>query len=101
MSLLTFFLVFYGNNCYARYYELHGHCIGLGRSMGLWAQLVRQHFSHLSAAARWNMVRPMLGAHHVHYRPRVLARDARVTTHRVLAHGHDHGLSHRNGHGHP
>ena len=32
-SLVTFLLVFYCGNCYARYFELLGHCIGLGGAM--------------------------------------------------------------------
>ena len=67
MGLLTFFLVFYGNHCYERYYALHGHCIAIGAIMWKWAQLIRANFGHKSAAMRWNMMRPMLGAMHIHY----------------------------------
>ena len=67
LSLLTFFLVFYGNHCYQRYFELHGHCVSIGQAMGQWAHLIRVHFGSRSVAQRWNMMRPMLGAMHIHY----------------------------------
>lgn len=67
MGLLTFFLVFYGNHCYMRYFELHGHCVAIGRQMMLWAHLVHLNFAHRSAATKWNMMRLMLGAMHLHY----------------------------------
>ena len=31
-SLLTFFVVFYVSNCYARFYELFGCCVGISGS---------------------------------------------------------------------
>ena len=67
MSLLTFFVIFYGNNCYARYFELFSHCIGIGRSLALFAHLVKKTFTNMPPARLWNMMRPMLGAMYVHY----------------------------------
>ena len=33
LSLLTFFVVFYGNNCYARYYSMHSDCVAISRTV--------------------------------------------------------------------
>ena len=67
MGLLTFFVVFYGNHCYQRYFDLHGHCIGLARAVTIWAHLVRANFSSKPSTLRWNMMRTMLGGMHIHY----------------------------------
>ena len=67
MGLLTFFLVFYGNHCYSRYFELYSHCISIQRQMMQWAHLVHVHFGGKTAAAKWNMARLMLGAMQLHY----------------------------------
>lgn len=67
MGLLTFFVIFYGNHCYARYFELFGHCIGISRTLNVWAWLVKNNFSHMSPERCWNIVRPMLAAMQVHY----------------------------------
>jgi len=66
-SLLTFFVVFYVSNCYARFYELFGCCVGISGCMAEWAYLISTHFGTLSADDRWNMMRTMLAAMHVHY----------------------------------
>lgn len=50
-----------------RYFQLHGHCIAIGRSMLLWAHAIRVHFLRESPARRWNMMRLFLGAMHTHY----------------------------------
>lgn len=67
MGLLTFFLVFYGNHCYSRYFELFGHCVAIGKCVMIWAHLVQFNFPHCSAAVRWNMMRLILGGMHLHY----------------------------------
>ena len=67
IGLLTFFVVFYGNNCYARYFELHGQCVQLGRTTMIWAHLIHSNFAHKTLATRWNMMRHFLGAMHIHY----------------------------------
>ena len=67
MSLLTFFVIFYGNHCYARYFELHAHCVGITRTILSWAHAVKTDFSHCTPARRWNMMRTMLAAMHAHY----------------------------------
>ena len=44
LALATFFLVFYGGNCYNRFFQLHGHCVGLGGSLMEWVSDVKLHF---------------------------------------------------------
>lgn len=61
-SLLTFFLVFYGGQCYTRYFQFYGSCVGLAAALGDWAYLVRAHFDAFSPAVKWNLLRLMLAA---------------------------------------
>ena len=51
LSLLTFFLVFYSGNCYARYYQLHAHCVGINGGVMVWASHINAHFGRTLAAA--------------------------------------------------
>lgn len=60
-SLLTFFVVFYGGHCYARFYTFYGACTGLGGVLGEFAYLIRSHFDASPALVKWNMLRLMLG----------------------------------------
>jgi len=66
-SLLTFFVVFYGGNCYTRFYQLHGQCMGISSCITEWAYLVQHHFGDQPTSVRWNLMRLMLGAMHTHY----------------------------------
>ena len=43
-GLLTFFLVFYGGNCYSRFYALYKDCIATVGCAMEWASLVKTHF---------------------------------------------------------
>ena len=61
-SLLTFFVVFYGGNCFNRYYTFYGACTGLGGCLGEWGYLVRAHFDASPPGVKWNIVRLMLAA---------------------------------------
>jgi hypothetical protein len=67
MGLLSFFVIFYGNHCYARYFELFGHCVGIGRTLTIFSFMVKSTFSHRTAEQRWNIVRPLLAGMSVHY----------------------------------
>ena len=67
MGLLTFFVIFYGNHCYTRYFELFGQCIGIGRILTVWAFMVKSTFSHCTPQRRWNIMRPMLAGMCIHY----------------------------------
>ena len=66
-SLLTFFVVFYVSNCYDRFFQLFGCCVGLSGCVAEWAYLIRVYFSGHSAELRWNMMRVILGAMQVHF----------------------------------
>lgn len=35
-SLLVFFLVFYGSQCYSRFFTMYGHCVGIAGSIMCW-----------------------------------------------------------------
>lgn len=61
-SLLTFFVVFYGGNCFNRYYQFYGACTGLAGALGEWSYLIRSHFDSNAPVVKWNMLRLMLGA---------------------------------------
>ena len=43
LPLLFFFIVFYNNNSYSRFYTLYGHTVGLGANVMEWTALVKQY----------------------------------------------------------
>ena len=61
-SLLTFFVVFYGGNCYSRYFTFYGSCTGMVGALGEWAYLIRAHFDASPPTVKWNMLRLMLAS---------------------------------------
>lgn len=61
-SLLTFFVVFYGGNCFNRYFTFYGACTGMGGCLGEWGYLVRAHFDASPPSVKWNIVRLLLAA---------------------------------------
>ena len=70
LPLLFFFIVFYNNNSYARFYQLYGHCVGLGAKTMEWTALVKQHSlceSEQHKWAQWNAVRLILGGMNILY----------------------------------
>jgi predicted membrane chloride channel (bestrophin family) len=71
ITLLFFFIVFYGNASYARFYEYFGHCVGIGARTMEWAALVKDYSTSLPDAERtvamWNCMRLMLAANHLIY----------------------------------
>jgi len=67
LSLLTFFLVFYSSNCYARYFQLHGLAVGINGLSLEWTILVHNHFGHLGPEFEWNLCRLYFAAMHLHY----------------------------------
>ena len=66
-SLLTFLLVSYSNQCFARYFQLYQHCTGLHSAVMDWAVLLKLEFGHMDTAFQWNCLRLLLGALQVHY----------------------------------
>jgi len=67
LSLLTFFLVFYSGNCYARYYQLHAHCVGINGGVMVWSSLINAHFGHQGPHFKWNLMRLYLAGMFCHY----------------------------------
>jgi hypothetical protein len=66
MSLLVFFLVFYGSQCYNRLQMFYAQCVGIGGSSMNWVALVKTKLLD-EPNTRWNAVRYMLAANHVLY----------------------------------
>lgn len=71
LTLLFFFIVFYGNASYGRFYQLYGHCVGIGGTTMEWVALVKQHSAGMReperSSAQWNAVRFVLAAGHLLY----------------------------------
>ena len=64
MSLLTFFIVFYGQQSYSRYYAFYGNCAQMSTSLAEWMSMLKRHFGG-DPACMWNAARLMLAAHHI------------------------------------
>eukprot|EP00966_Prymnesium_polylepis_P006134 140557-Prymnesium_polylepis.1 len=62
-SLVTFLLVFYAGNCYQRYFELLGHCTGLGGAMQEAVMLTKSLLKE--DVHRWNVVRLFLATNFI------------------------------------
>ena len=56
MPLLFFFIVFYNNNSYNRFYQLYGHCVGMGGRCMEWTYLIKAHSLPEDRAGQWNSV---------------------------------------------
>ena len=71
LSLLFFFIVFYGNASYGRFYQLYGHTVGIGGTTMEWTALVKCYSASVPQAdrpaAQWNAVRLILAATHLQY----------------------------------
>lgn len=67
LPLLFFFIVFYNNNSYSRFYTLYGHTVGLGANIMEWTALIKLHTVPSDRAGRWNSVRLMLAAMNMLY----------------------------------
>jgi len=65
-GLLNFFIVFYGQQSYARYYNFYALCGGMNGAIMEWVAQVRTHMGG-NKASEWNATRYMLAALHVHY----------------------------------
>ena len=71
LSLLFFFIVFYGNSSYQRFFQLYGHTVGIGGTTMEWVYMVKSQSARLvepgRSTARWNATRYVLAATHVLY----------------------------------
>jgi predicted membrane chloride channel (bestrophin family) len=63
-SLLTFFIVFYGSQSYARFMQYWDYCVALGGLTMDWATLVRTHLPY-DIELQWNLTRLPLAAMHL------------------------------------
>ena len=66
-GLLTFFLVFYSGNCFARYYALYGKCMAMNGAVMSWVGLCRIFFNSASSETLWNLSRHLLASVYVLY----------------------------------
>ena len=57
MALLTFFLVFYSGNCFARYYAFYAKCMAMSGSVMAFTGLLRVHFPKAPPEKLWNLSR--------------------------------------------
>lgn len=64
-GFLTFFLVFYGSQCYSRMNMFYGHCVGLGGTTMNWVSLVKLHIT--DKHQQWNATRLILASMHIQY----------------------------------
>ena len=70
LPLLFFFIVFYNNNSYQRFYQLYGHTVGMGGKVMEWTSLVKSHSLGETAEhrwAQWHSVRLMLAGMNILY----------------------------------
>lgn len=63
-SLMTFFIVFYGNQSYTRFMQFWDFCVSLGGLTMDWATLVRTHLPD-EPTVQWNVTRLPLAAMHL------------------------------------
>lgn len=66
-SLLTFFLVFYSGNCYARYYTFYSKCTGMAGAVMCWVGLLRVSFPKANPEKLWNLCRHAIASVYVLY----------------------------------
>jgi len=65
-GLLTFFIVFYGSQCYGRFNTFYGHCVGISGNVMNFVALVRNHFP-ADPNVQWNATRLLLASMHIQY----------------------------------
>lgn len=65
-SLLTFFIVFYGSQCYSRMQSFYESSVGLMGCAMNWVGLVRNHLPR-DGNLQWNATRLMLASMHIMY----------------------------------
>ena len=61
-TFLVFFLVYYGGNCYARYYQMYNSCMGMAGDVQCWVGLCRTFFPTANADILWNLSRHMVAS---------------------------------------
>ena len=61
-AFLIFFLVYYGGNCYKRYYDMYSSCMNMAGDVQCWVGLSRVYFPQANADILWNLSRHMVAS---------------------------------------
>ena len=61
-SFLVFFLVYYGGQCYARYYQMYNSCMQMAGNVSCWVGLSRVYFPTATPDILWNLSRHMVAS---------------------------------------
>ena len=61
-GLIVFFLVFYGSQCYTRYFTLYSACMDMSGAVQSWVGLCRVYFPTASAEVLWNLCRHVVAS---------------------------------------
>ena len=61
-TLLVFFLVYYGGQCYARYFQMYNACMGMAGDVQCWVGLARVYFPSATPDILWNLSRHMVAS---------------------------------------
>jgi predicted membrane chloride channel (bestrophin family) len=62
INLLIIFLVYYGGNCYSRYFEMYEQCMAMAGDVACWVGLCRVYFPQANADILWNLSRHMVAS---------------------------------------
>lgn len=66
-SMLVFFSVFYGGNCYTRYFAFYAACMGMHGAIVQYAGLVRVFLPQATPQQHWNACRHMIASAYMLY----------------------------------
>jgi len=61
-SFLVFFLVYYGGQCYARYFTMYKACMGMAADVQSWVGLCRIYFPSATQDTLWNLCRHIVAS---------------------------------------
>ena len=61
-KFLIFFLVYYGGNCYKRYYDMYNACMSMAGDVQCWVGLARVYFPTATPDILWNLSRHMVAS---------------------------------------
>lgn len=66
-KFLVFFLVYYGGQCYTRYFNMYNSCMGMSGSVQCWVGLCRVYFPTATPDVLWNLCRHMVASVYMLY----------------------------------
>jgi len=61
-TLLLFFLVYFGGNCFTRYFEFYEACMGMQGAVQEWVGLMRIYLPHANSELLWALSRHMVAS---------------------------------------